>query len=106
MTGADGAPLRDALHALRTRLDLPAGFPPAVLAEAGEAARAPHLPGHQDATGLPMFTIDPPDSTDLDQAMYLERRPHGTATGCTTPSPTSPPSSGPAVRWTPRPTGG
>ncbi|MEU2477959.1 RNB domain-containing ribonuclease [Streptomyces sp. NPDC013130] len=77
MTGADGAPLRAALHALRTRLDLPAGFPPAVLAEAGEAARAPHLPGHQDATGLPMFTIDPPDSTDLDQAMYLERRPHG-----------------------------
>ncbi|MFE2453226.1 RNB domain-containing ribonuclease [[Kitasatospora] papulosa] len=77
MTGADGAPLRAALHALRTRLDLPTGFPPAVLAEAGEAARAPHLPGHQDATGLPMFTIDPPDSTDLDQAMYLERRPHG-----------------------------
>ncbi|MFD9292494.1 RNB domain-containing ribonuclease [Streptomyces sp. NPDC060030] len=77
MTGADGAPLRAALHALRLRLGLPAGFPPAVMAEAAEAAGSPDLSGHRDATDLPFLTIDPPDSTDLDQAMYLERRPHG-----------------------------
>ncbi|MFC8227159.1 RNB domain-containing ribonuclease [Streptomyces sp. NPDC057287] len=77
VTGADGTPLRTALSALRTGLGLTAGFPPAVLAEAGEAAESPDLSGHQDATDLPFFTIDPPASTDLDQAMCLERRPHG-----------------------------
>lgn len=77
LTGADGTPLRSALHTLRTGLGLPAGFPPAVLAEAVEAARTPDVSGHLDATDLPFLTIDPPGSTDLDQAMYLERRPHG-----------------------------
>ncbi|CAM5461751.1 Ribonuclease R [Streptomyces narbonensis] len=31
----------------------------------------------KDATRLPLFTIDPPESRDLDQAMHLERRPGG-----------------------------
>lgn len=77
MTGAADTPLRAALHALRTRLELPGDFPPAVLAEAERAAKSPEVSGHQDATDLPLFTIDPPASTDLDQAMHLERRPHG-----------------------------
>ncbi|MEV5317420.1 RNB domain-containing ribonuclease [Streptomyces sp. NPDC052687] len=68
-------PLRAALTALRARLGIPAGFPPEVLAEAERAAREPRLPAY-DATGIPFFTIDPPGSTDLDQAMHLSR--HGT----------------------------
>lgn len=77
VTGADGTPLRAALRALRSRLELPADFPPAVLAEAEEAAKSPDLSAHEDATDLPFLTIDPPASTDLDQAVHLERRPHG-----------------------------
>ncbi|WP_406458973.1 RNB domain-containing ribonuclease [Streptomyces sp. NBC_00876] len=77
MTGAADTPLRAALRALRTELELPGAFPPDVLAEAAEAARNPDFSGHEDATDLPFLTIDPPTSTDLDQAMHLERRPHG-----------------------------
>ncbi|MGW6209226.1 RNB domain-containing ribonuclease [Streptomyces sp. NPDC055089] len=77
MTGAADTPLRAALHALRTELGLPDGFPADVLAEAADAARNPVVPGHEDATDLPFLTIDPPTSTDLDQAMHLERRTHG-----------------------------
>ncbi|GAA4921732.1 RNB domain-containing ribonuclease [Streptomyces coeruleoprunus] len=76
MTGAAEAPLRTALRALRTRLDIPRGFPAHVLAEAEAAAKAPRLPG-RDATDLPLFTIDPPGSLDLDQAMHLARRADG-----------------------------
>src|SRR4051794_16738256 len=43
------------------------------MAEAEAAARAPDLPD-EDVTDLPFLTIDPPGSTDLDQAMHLERR--------------------------------
>ncbi|WP_330267324.1 RNB domain-containing ribonuclease [Streptomyces griseorubiginosus] len=65
-------PLRAAFAALRTELGVPSDFPPAVLAE---AERAP-VPGpHVDATDIPLFTIDPPGSMDLDQAMHLSR--HG-----------------------------
>lgn len=77
MTGAADTPLRAALRALRTELGLPDGFPADVLAEAADAARDPVVSGHEDATDLPFLTIDPPTSTDLDQAMHLERRPHG-----------------------------
>ncbi|WP_432753384.1 RNB domain-containing ribonuclease [Streptomyces sp. JL2001] len=76
VTGAAEAPLRAALRALRTELAIPDAFPPAVLAEADAAAKAPRLPGH-DATDIPFFTIDPPTSTDLDQAMHLARRADG-----------------------------
>ncbi|WP_034088033.1 RNB domain-containing ribonuclease [Streptacidiphilus albus] len=64
------------LAALRTRLEIPEGWSEDVLAEAEQAARAPRLPAY-DATALPLFTIDPPDSRDLDQAMHLERRGSG-----------------------------
>ncbi|MFF0554870.1 RNB domain-containing ribonuclease [Streptomyces sp. NPDC004266] len=76
VTGAAEAPLRAALRALRTELAIPEAFPPAVLAEAEAAAENPRLPPY-DATDLPFFTIDPPASTDLDQAMHLARRADG-----------------------------
>ncbi|MET9675714.1 RNB domain-containing ribonuclease [Streptomyces sp. NPDC006482] len=76
VTGAAEAPLRAALRALRTELAIPDAFPPAVLAEAEAAAKAPRIPAY-DATDLPFLTIDPPTSTDLDQAMHLARRADG-----------------------------
>jgi exoribonuclease R len=76
VTGAAEAPLRAALRALRTELDVPEAFGPQVIAEAERAAREPTLPAY-DATDIPLFTIDPPTSTDLDQAMHLSRRPAG-----------------------------
>ncbi|WP_433547911.1 RNB domain-containing ribonuclease [Streptomyces sp. CA-294286] len=91
VTGAaEAAPLRAALRELRTTLDLPAdpagpdAFPPEVLAEAERAAKNPrppsdpyHLAEPYDARDLPLFTVDPPSSTDLDQAMHLARRKGG-----------------------------
>ncbi|MER5468608.1 RNB domain-containing ribonuclease [Streptomyces sp. NPDC002685] len=73
VTGAPEAPLRAALGALRTELGVPQSFPAEVLAEAG---RPPRLPTY-DATDIPLFTVDPPTSTDLDQAMHLARRENG-----------------------------
>ncbi|MFI6943048.1 RNB domain-containing ribonuclease [Streptomyces sp. NPDC050418] len=77
VTGAAEAPLRAALRELRTRLEVPADFPADVLAEAAEVVKSPDLSGHRDATDVPFFTIDPPTSRDLDQAMFLERRDGG-----------------------------
>ncbi len=68
--------MRAALRALRTDLDVPPDFPADVLAEAERAAKAPRLPEH-DATDIPLFTVDPPASVDLDQAMHLARRAGG-----------------------------
>lgn len=63
--------------AIRAEFALPAGFPPAVLAEA--AASAAHRPGpgpdRVDATDVELVTIDPPGSKDLDQAVGVAR--HG-----------------------------
>ncbi|MFF9620567.1 RNB domain-containing ribonuclease [Streptomyces griseosporeus] len=73
VTGAPEGPLLTALAALRDKLHVPAGFPPEVLAAADEAAAHPVLPA-EDATDIPFFTIDPPDSRDLDQAMHLSRQ--------------------------------
>lgn len=72
----DGAALRAAFERLRADLEIPADFPPEVMAEAERVARAPLLPD-DDATSIPFFTIDPPDSVDLDQAMHLRRRSSG-----------------------------
>ncbi|MFG2979306.1 RNB domain-containing ribonuclease [Streptomyces sp. NPDC048331] len=76
MTGADGAALRAALRELRTKLEVPEAFPAEVLAEAEHAAAHPRLP-EPDSTDVPFFTIDPPTSVDLDQAMHLAKRPGG-----------------------------
>ncbi|MEU0003600.1 RNB domain-containing ribonuclease [Streptomyces sp. NPDC006314] len=73
LTGAPEAPLRAALATLRSALGIPDGFPPEVREEAERAAKAPTLPSY-DATDLPFFTLDPPTSTDLDQATHLSRR--------------------------------
>ena len=58
--------------AIREELAVPADFPPEVMREAQAAAARPRsvLP---DATDIPFFTLDPPGSMDLDQAMHLER---------------------------------
>jgi exoribonuclease R len=59
--------------ALRRELGLPEQYPAAAQAEAeAVAAGPPPLPA-TDLTDLPFVTIDPPESMDLDQAMYLER---------------------------------
>ncbi|MEU8662156.1 RNB domain-containing ribonuclease [Actinoplanes philippinensis] len=61
---------------LRRELGLPDEFPEAVLAEAGEAARATRMP-ETDRSAIEFVTIDPASSRDLDQAMHLSRRPGG-----------------------------
>ena len=73
---AAASELREGFARIRRELDLPQSFSREVLAEAEESARAPRLPAH-DLTELPFFTIDPPGSTDLDQAMHLERNGKG-----------------------------
>ena len=64
------------LDALRAELDLPGQFPADALAEAEAAAASPRLP-ELDRTDLPLVTIDPPGSRDLDQALHLARTPDG-----------------------------
>ncbi|UXY27246.1 RNB domain-containing ribonuclease [Streptomyces sp. HUAS TT20] len=76
VTGAPEAPLRAAFTALRAALGVPRNFPAEVLAEAERAAKAPAPPAY-DATDIPFFTIDPPGSTDLDQAIHLSPRDGG-----------------------------
>ncbi|MDN5761500.1 MAG: RNB domain-containing ribonuclease, partial [Microlunatus sp.] len=73
-TGGAATPtnLGEALAELRTRLDIPAEFPPEVVDVAERAARQPRLPD-PDRTDLELITIDPPGSTDLDQALHLAR---------------------------------
>ncbi|HWR86424.1 MAG TPA: RNB domain-containing ribonuclease [Rhodoglobus sp.] len=66
--------LAAALRRIRDELELPAGFPAAVEAEA--AVVEPDLPS-LDRTDIPFITIDPAGATDLDQAMHLERRGDG-----------------------------
>ncbi|MFJ9695009.1 RNB domain-containing ribonuclease [Kitasatospora sp. NPDC101183] len=73
---ADSARINTELTELRTRLEIHTEWPEAVLAEAEEAAERPRTP-ELDATDLPLFTVDPPGSRDLDQAMHLTHRPGG-----------------------------
>src|SRR5919206_1946718 len=79
MTGPDPssvAALAERFAAIRDRLGVSEAFPPEVLAAADEAARNPALPT-SDLTGVPFVTVDPPGSTDLDQALALSRRGDG-----------------------------
>jgi len=60
------------LALIRTQYRIPDSFPPAVLAEAEAAAnRAPTE--HVDRTAIPFVTLDPASSTDLDQALAIDR---------------------------------
>ncbi|GAA4997044.1 RNB domain-containing ribonuclease [Kitasatospora paranensis] len=73
---ADTARINTELDELRTRLEIRTDWPADALAEAERAAALPRLPD-LDATDLDLFTLDPPDSRDLDQAMHLARRDGG-----------------------------
>lgn len=66
--------------AVRAEFGLPAdgtAFPAAVLAEAERAAAAGPDGPRVDATDVPLVTIDPPGSKDLDQAVGITRTPRG-----------------------------
>jgi exoribonuclease R len=63
-----GAPLDFA--ALRSELAVTGDFASEVLADAERAARAVELPD-LDATDIPLVTIDPAGSRDLDQAVHI-----------------------------------
>ncbi|WP_327655266.1 RNB domain-containing ribonuclease [Streptomyces sp. NBC_00483] len=77
VTGAAREPLGAVLRELRTKLEVPEEFPADVVAEAERVAADPPWLPDLDETAIPFFTIDPPTSTDLDQAMHLSRRPGG-----------------------------
>jgi exoribonuclease R len=62
--------------AIRTEFGVPEEFPADVLAEAEQRARTPELP-ELDATDVPLVTLDPPGSRDLDQAVHLAARDGG-----------------------------
>src|SRR3954452_16545851 len=79
VTGSDPdsvAALEKRFAAIRARLAVPADFPPGVLAAAAAPAFAPRLPA-ADLTAVPFVTVDPPGSTDLDQALCIQRRGDG-----------------------------
>ena len=61
---------------VRAELEVRVDFPAEVLAEATASAASPRLP-RLDRTDLPMLTIDPPGSRDLDQAVCFSREGHG-----------------------------
>lgn len=65
-------PLRAGFATLRQALQVADAFPPGVLAEAARAA-SDHAWPDRDATDIPFVTIDPEGSTDLDQAVHIER---------------------------------
>lgn len=62
--------------AIRAEFDVPGDFPAAVLAEAEERAAHPRIP-ELDATDVPLVTLDPVGSRDLDQAVHLAPRGDG-----------------------------
>lgn len=61
---------------IQSEMKLPLAFPPEVEAAAALAAARPRLPP-LDRTDIPLVTIDPPESMDLDQALYVERNGDG-----------------------------
>src|SRR5829696_6401600 len=77
-TGGQDAVER-ALDAARTELGIRCGFPPEVQAEADAAARrvATADGGREDRRDLPLVTVDPPGSRDLDQALFIRAQPGG-----------------------------
>lgn len=75
---AQGSGTGEGFAGIRVEFDLPSQFPEAVLAEAEKAVSEANRTGErEDATGLPLVTIDPPGSKDLDQAVLVETRPNG-----------------------------
>ncbi|MFI4959160.1 MAG: RNB domain-containing ribonuclease, partial [Lysobacterales bacterium] len=68
----DDSVLVQGMHDIQSQLKLPLAFPREVEAAAAQAAANPRLP-ELDRTDIALITIDPPESMDLDQAMYVER---------------------------------
>ena len=64
------------LAALPAELELVREFPPEAVAEAATVVAAKPLPA-ADRTDLEFVTMDPPGSTDLDQAFQIEREGDG-----------------------------
>ncbi len=63
---------------IRAQFDIRTAFPPPVVDAARQAAARPlDTSGRTDLRALEFFTVDPPESLDLDQAMLLERRTGG-----------------------------
>lgn len=75
------AALAPVFQRLREEAGVAEGYPPAAYFEAehgGGAAEPDHIEGPRlDRTSLPLVTIDPEGSRDLDQALLLERRGDG-----------------------------
>jgi exoribonuclease R len=65
--------LGSGVAAILREAGVPGGFPPELL-RAAEQARAG---GERGRSELPLLTIDPPGSRDLDQAVHIERREGG-----------------------------
>jgi exoribonuclease R len=68
VTGTDIDPY---LVALRAEFKVPGPFPPDVEQAAVRAAASWSRDGRADSTDLALVTLDPPGSTDLDQAFHL-----------------------------------
>lgn len=68
--------LAAALAALRTELELPGEYPAEAVEEAQQAVDALELP-EQDLRHIAFVTIDPATSTDLDQALFIDRTGNG-----------------------------
>lgn len=65
--------LRAGFAAVRAEQGVEESRTPDELAEAEAAASAPLEPSRTDLRDVPFVTLDPPGSTDLDQAMHLAR---------------------------------
>ena len=81
---AELQPFHDAFRRIRAEFEVPDHFPQAVHEEAEQvAARGPVIPDgaasqdRLDARDVPLVTIDPAGSRDLDQAFHAERRDGG-----------------------------
>lgn len=70
--GVAAQTLRDGIAAIRAELDVTPDFADDVQRAAERAAAAPRLPA-LDRTEVPLVTIDPESSRDLDQALHLAR---------------------------------
>jgi exoribonuclease R len=76
-TALRGPDIDGPLAALRAELALPVDFPADVQAEATNAAATDWRPDRIDATDVPLVTLDPPGSRDLDQAFAIEQQQSG-----------------------------
>jgi exoribonuclease R len=74
--GAPPQVLREGIAEIQAELEVTPEFPAEVEAAAAEAVANPRMPD-LDRTDLPMVTIDPAGSMDLDQALHLARTDDG-----------------------------